>query len=52
LLCSACNRAIGWLRDDPEVMEKAAAYVRSHRPTPKENVIPFQAEASDVATHE
>jgi recombination endonuclease VII len=29
LLCSHCNRAIGLLRDDPEVIEAAAHYVRS-----------------------
>jgi hypothetical protein len=28
LLCSNCNRAIGWLGDDPDLAEKAAAYLR------------------------
>lgn len=28
LLCSACNRAIGYLRDDPEVCDKVSAYLR------------------------
>lgn len=28
LLCSTCNSAIGKLKDDPEVIERAAKYVR------------------------
>ena len=28
LLCSGCNRAIGYLKDDPQMLEKAAAYLR------------------------
>ena len=28
LLCGHCNRAIGLLRDDPKIDEKAAAYLR------------------------
>lgn len=28
LLCDRCNRALGLLRDDPEVLEAAAAYLR------------------------
>lgn len=31
LLCSHCNRAIGLLRDDPEVIERAALYVKENR---------------------
>lgn len=29
-LCPPCNSAIGFLRDDPSLMEAAAAYVRRH----------------------
>lgn len=29
LLCHNCNRALGLLQDDPEVMERAAEYVRT-----------------------
>lgn len=31
LLCSHCNRAIGLLRDDPDVIAAAAAYVFAHK---------------------
>ena len=31
LLCHYCNTAIGALRDDPEIIEAAARYVRKHR---------------------
>lgn len=31
LLCMNCNRAIGWLQEDPELIEKAARYVRENR---------------------
>lgn len=27
LLCSPCNRAIGYLRDDPDLLRAAAAYL-------------------------
>jgi hypothetical protein len=31
LLCNTCNRAIGLLKDDPEVIAAAARYVQKHR---------------------
>lgn len=31
LLCQDCNTAIGLLKDDPQLMEEAAHYVRRHR---------------------
>lgn len=31
LLCDNCNKGIGNLQDSPEVLEKAAAYLRSKR---------------------
>lgn len=30
LLCGFCNRGIGYLRDDPALIDAAAAYVREH----------------------
>lgn len=30
LLCHNCNRALGLLKDDPEIINKAAAYVNNH----------------------
>lgn len=31
LLCHNCNRALGLLSDDPELMRRAAAYIEAHR---------------------
>jgi hypothetical protein len=35
LLCSRCNLALGYLRDDADLAEKAAAYLRSHNAVAK-----------------
>jgi len=32
LLCSRCNRGIGLLQHDPEILSAAAAYLLKHRP--------------------
>jgi hypothetical protein len=34
LLCNRCNMALGQLRDDPDLLERAAAYVRRGREAP------------------
>lgn len=33
LLCNHCNRALGYFRDDPELMQRASLYVFKHRMT-------------------
>lgn len=38
LLCSGCNLAIGYACDDPEVLIRAAAYLKKYQP----QVIPFR----------
>lgn len=30
LLCDCCNRGLGLLKDNPNILEKAIAYLRSH----------------------
>lgn len=32
ILCSACNLAIGLLKEDPKVMDSARQYILKHRP--------------------
>ncbi len=34
LLCRTCNTAIGLLKDDPDIVTRAAAYLRKHRQMP------------------
>jgi len=31
LLCNGCNRALGFFKDDPDILERAAQYLRKHR---------------------
>jgi hypothetical protein len=35
LLCGPCNQALGLLRDDPLLLEKAASYLRNVMPLPE-----------------
>lgn len=30
LLCQTCNQALGKFRDDPDILERAARYIRNH----------------------
>lgn len=39
LLCAPCNLGIGNLREDPSLMEAAAAYIRSHKATMTPNLL-------------
>ena len=32
LLCNNCNRGIGYLQDDPLILENALAYLKRHKP--------------------
>lgn len=34
LLCHRCNNALGFMGDQPELLEKAAAYLRRHAANP------------------
>ena len=31
LLCSSCNRGIGFMKDDPNIVQKAADYLNKHK---------------------
>lgn len=33
LLCTGCNRGLGYFRDSPELLERAARYLRDARST-------------------
>jgi hypothetical protein len=39
LLCSKCNQGIGMFKDNAEVIERAAIYLRAHATKPESNVI-------------
>lgn len=34
LLCTRCNQGLGYFRDDPDLIEAAARYIRNHRKAP------------------
>lgn len=34
LLCDACNRGLGYFRENPDRLRSAAAYIEKHKPNP------------------
>lgn len=45
LLCGRCNNALGQFDDNPELLDKAANYLRKHAANPSGKVIPFRKAA-------
>ncbi len=37
-LCGLCNSGLGFFKDNPEALERAAAYLRKHAPAPDATV--------------
>lgn len=52
LLCFLCNNLLGDAGDDPALLEKAAAYLRSHDPVVQEEVAMVKARARALVPSE